>query len=165
MFWTLCICWGRGVLDVFWDWKYEEIWRTYILFQSFKLHSAYLNIFKNEYGYLNIINDKKMLKWSNFPKYTSNKVNVSTVNCLIKFLVYQWNPRHLQRSRVVYFFCLHNEVRVLSNILSITIIRSFYSDKKWCAQRFIDFTDEVHIEDEIIINEAAFWFGIRFTDK
>ena len=42
--------------------------------------------------------------------------NISTVILLNKCLVYQRDPRHLQGSRVVYIFFLHNEVRVVPNI-------------------------------------------------
>ena len=39
-----------------------------------------------------------------FSKVDIKPNNVSTVIFWIKFLVYQWEPRHLQGSRVVYIF-------------------------------------------------------------
>ena len=39
-----------------------------------------------------------------FSKVEIKPNNISTVILLIKFLVYQWDPRHLQGSRVVYIF-------------------------------------------------------------
>ena len=50
------------------------------------------------------------MKLSNFSKQTSNKNIYSPFTLLIKFLVFQWDPRHLQGSRFVYIskfkFCL-----------------------------------------------------------
>ena len=92
---------------------------------------------------------------------------------LIKFLVYQWDLRQLQGSRVVYIFVeVMKSVYVTSgNNIIVHFVHfkrkdTFYSDNKWCAQRFIEFTDEqlepkVQIEDGFIfyhgyIGEAAF---------
>ena len=52
-----------------------------------------------------------------FSKVDIKQNHISTVISSIKFLVYQGDPRHLQRSCVVYInICLHNELRVQSNI-------------------------------------------------
>ena len=42
---------------------------------------------------------------------------------------------------------------------------NFYSDNEGCAQRLIEFTNEVQIEDEFIYIMTLSYFGIQFTDK
>ena len=47
---------------------------------------------------------KKLWKCPFFNKVDIKQNNISTVILFIKFLVYQWDPRHLQGSRVVYIY-------------------------------------------------------------
>ena len=57
-----------------------------------------------------VLNHNKYVEIKQFSKVDIKENNISTVILLIKFLVYQWDPRHLQGSRVVY---------ILVNICSI----------------------------------------------
>ena len=51
-----------------------------------------------------VLNHNKYIEIKQFSKEDIKQNNISTVILLIKFLVYQWVPRHLQGSRVVYIF-------------------------------------------------------------
>ena len=51
-----------------------------------------------------VLNHNKYVKIKQFSKEDIKQNNISTVILLIMFLVYQWDPRHLQGSRVVYIF-------------------------------------------------------------
>ena len=51
-----------------------------------------------------VLNHNKYVEIKNFSKVDIKQNNDSTVILLIKFLVYQWDPRHLQGNRVVYIF-------------------------------------------------------------
>ena len=51
-----------------------------------------------------VLNHNKYVEIKQFSKVDIKQNNISTVILLIKFLVYQWDPRHLQRSQVVYIF-------------------------------------------------------------
>ena len=51
-----------------------------------------------------VLNHNKYVEIKQFSKEDIKQNNISTVILLIKFLVYQWDPRHLQGSRVVYIF-------------------------------------------------------------
>ena len=57
-----------------------------------------------------------------FSKVETNQ-NISTVILLIKFLVYQWDPRHLQGTRVVLYMCIS-----IIRILFTLIISEVYKD-------------------------------------
>ena len=64
-----------------------------------KLHLAYLpNFFPI---WTRVLNHNRYVEIKQFSKIDIKENNISTV---IKFLVYQWDPRHLQGSRVVYIF-------------------------------------------------------------
>ena len=51
-----------------------------------------------------VLNHNKFVEIKQFSKEDIKQNNISTIILLIKFLVYQWDPRHLQGSRVVYIF-------------------------------------------------------------
>ena len=51
-----------------------------------------------------VLNHNKYVAIKQFSKEDIKQNNISTVILLIKFLVNQWDPRHLQGSRVVYIF-------------------------------------------------------------
>ena len=51
-----------------------------------------------------VLNHNKYVEIKQFSKVDIKRNNISTVILLIKFLVYQWDPRHLQGRRVVYIF-------------------------------------------------------------
>ena len=51
-----------------------------------------------------VLNHNKYVEIEQFSKEDIKQNYISTVILLIKFLVYQWDPRHLQGSRVVYIF-------------------------------------------------------------
>ena len=53
--------------------------------------------------WIRVLNHNKYVEIKQFSKEDIKQNNISTVILLIKFLVYQWDPRHLQGSRVVYF--------------------------------------------------------------
>ena len=54
--------------------------------------------------WIRVLNHNKYVEIKQFSKEDIEQNNISTVILLIKFLVYQWDPRHLQGSRVVYIF-------------------------------------------------------------
>ena len=54
-----------------------------------------------------VLNHNKYVEIKQFSKVDIKQNNISTVILLIKFLVYQWDPHHLQGSWVVYIFYLH----------------------------------------------------------
>ena len=115
-------------------------------YQNVKLnvHTAYLN---NFFFYMNLsvihntcnyveINGKQIYK------VDIKLINIFTIILLIRFFVCQWYLPHLRGSRVVYimksvFFLISNHIFVYINHKD-----TFYSDNKWCAQRFIKFMDE-----------------------
>ena len=101
----------------------------------------------------------KFVEIKQFSKVDIKQINVSTVIFLIKFLVKQRDPCHLQGSRVVYIFVYITKsvFYLISNHIFVYINHedTFYSVNKWCAQRFIEFIDEklkpkVQIEEEFI---------------
>ena len=55
-------------------------------------------------NWIQVLNHNKYLEIKQFSKEDIKQNNISTVILLIKFLVYQWDPRHLQGSQVVYIF-------------------------------------------------------------
>ena len=80
--------------------------------------------------------------------------NISSVILLIKFLVYQWDPRHLHLHiclhSIFVFYLISNHIFVYVNHKDTCL-----SDNKWCAQKIIEFTNEklkpkVQIEDRFI---------------
>ena len=77
------------------------------------VHTAYLIIF---FSWTRVLKHNKYVEIKKKSKIDIKQNNISTVILLIKFLVHQWDPRHLQGSRVVYIYVLHDERRVLSNI-------------------------------------------------
>ena len=67
-----------------------------------KLHLAYLPNFFSIWT--RVLNHNKYVEIKQFSKGDIKQNNISSVILLIKFLVYQWDLRHLQGSRVVYIF-------------------------------------------------------------
>ena len=63
-----------------------------------KLHLAYLPNFFSIW--IRVLNHNKYVEIKQFSKEDIKQNNI----LLIKFLVYQWDPRHLQGGRVVYIF-------------------------------------------------------------
>ena len=51
-----------------------------------------------------VLNHNKYVEIKQFSKEDIKQNNIITVILFIKFLDYQWDPRHLQGSRVVYIF-------------------------------------------------------------
>ena len=76
-------------------------WLTCKWIIDLKLHLWYLFFFPVWTG---VLNHNKYVEMKQFSKVDIKQNNISTVILLIKFLVYQWDPRHLQGSRVVYIF-------------------------------------------------------------
>ena len=70
--------------------------------QNLKLHLAYLPYFFPIWT--RVLNHNKYVEIKQFSKVDIKQNNISTVILWIRFLVYQWDPRHLQGSRVVYIF-------------------------------------------------------------
>ena len=54
--------------------------------------------------WIRVLNHNKHVEIKQFSKEDIKQNNISTVILLIKFLVYQWDLRHLQGSRIVYIF-------------------------------------------------------------
>ena len=113
-----------------------------------------------------VLNHDKYVEIKQFSKDNIKLNIISTVILLIKFLVYQEDPRHLQGSRVVYIFVyiVKFVFYLISNHIFVCINHkdTCKSDSKWCAQRIIEFTDEklkqkVQIEDRFIyiMNESV----------
>ena len=69
---------------------------------SLNVHLAYLHNFF--FIWTRVLNQNKYVEIKQFSKVEIKQHNVSTVILLIKFLVYQWDPHHLQGSRVVDIF-------------------------------------------------------------
>ena len=106
-----------------------------------------------------VLNHDKYVEIKQFSKVDIKQNDISTVILLIKFLVYQWDPRHLHRSRFFLHIYLHFifVFYLISNHIFVYINHkdTCNSDNKWCAQRIIEFTDEklklkVQIEDGFI---------------
>ena len=92
--------------------------------QRLKLHFAYLPNFFSIWT--RVLNNNKYVEIKQFSKVDIKQNNISTFILLIKFLVYQWDPRHLQESRVVYIFIytLYScSIWYLITFLCILIIR------------------------------------------
>ena len=73
----------------------------------------FLAVFQLNFGHFNwlwmyiltrVLKHYKYVIIKQFSKIDIKQNNISTVILLIKFLLYQWDPRHLQGSRVVYIF-------------------------------------------------------------
>ena len=75
--------------------EYKELY-------SLKLHLAYLPSFFSIWT--RVLNHNKYVEMKQFSKVDIKQNNISTVSLLNKFLVFQWDLRHLQGSRVVYIF-------------------------------------------------------------
>ena len=69
------------------------------------------------------------------------------------FFIWTWVLKHNKYVNIIYkevalfiHICLHNEVCVPFNIYNHIFVHinhnTFYSDNKWCAQRFIEYKDE-----------------------
>ena len=56
------------------------------------------------YIWIRVLNHNRYVEIKQFPKEDIKQNDISTVILLIKYLVYQWDPCHLQGSRVVYIF-------------------------------------------------------------
>ena len=65
------------------------------------VHMAYLNIF---FIWSRVLKHNKYVISKQFSKIDIKQNNISTIILLIRFLVYQWDPRHLQSSLIVYIF-------------------------------------------------------------
>ena len=68
---------------------------------SLNMHTAYLN---NFFLRVRELKHNKYIEIKLFPKVDIEQNNISSAILLIKLLVYQWDPRHLQASRVDYIF-------------------------------------------------------------
>ena len=80
----------------------EHKLNTFLHIYALKLHLAYLpDVFSI---WTRVLNHNKYVEIKQFSKEDIKQNYISTVILLIKFLVYQWDPRHLQGSRVVYIF-------------------------------------------------------------
>ena len=66
---------------------------------TLNVYLAYLHIFFF-FIWTRVLNQNKYVEIKQFSKVDIKQNNISTVKCL----VYQWDPRHLQGSRVVYIF-------------------------------------------------------------
>ena len=104
-----------------------------------KLHKAYLNIFF-------------MKKIKQFSKVDIKQNNVSTVILLKKFLVYQWDPCHLQGSRIVYI-CVYVTKSVFYLNLSIPILSDMHKDLSSLRIKYKSRTSLLYGE---LIGEATF---------
>ena len=84
-------------LSFVWSGKFvDAIW------SSLKLHLAYLPNFFSIWT--RVLNHNKYVEIKQFSKVDVKQNNISTVILLIKFLVYQWDPRHLQGSQAKCYF-------------------------------------------------------------
>ena len=54
--------------------------------------------------WIRVLNHNRYVEIKQFSRVDIKQNNISIVILLIEFLVYQWDPRHLQGSRVVYIF-------------------------------------------------------------
>ena len=75
------------------------------------------------YIWTRVLNHNKYVEIKQLSKVDSKQNNISTVILLIKFLVYQWDPRHLQGSRVVYILVYICSIENLFTFLCVSIIR------------------------------------------
>ena len=71
------------------------------MYNILKLHTAYLNRF---FLWTWVLKHNNYVEIKQFSKVDIKQTNVSTVILLIKFLVYRWDPHHMQGSHVVYSF-------------------------------------------------------------
>ena len=103
-----------------------------------------------------LLNHNKYVEIKQCSKEDINQNNISTVILIIKCFIYARDPRHLHRSRDVYIFVYIKSVfYLISNHIFINIKHkdTFYSDNKWCVERFNEFADEklkVQIENRFI---------------
>ena len=70
-----------------------------------------------------VLNHNKYLEIKQFSKVDIKQNNISTVILLITFLVYQWDPRHLPGSWVVYILVYISSISYLITFLCVSIIR------------------------------------------
>ena len=82
---------------------------------------GYLHIFF--FIWTRVLNHYKYVEIKQFSKVDIKQNNISTVSLLNKFLVYQWDPRHLQGSRVVYIIVYIMKFVYLITFLCVSIIR------------------------------------------
>ena len=105
---------ARSYFKVVWDSLQYLQWRKgyQILIQP-----RYLNVSQQLFLWTRVLKHSKYVKMKQFSKVDIKQNNVSSFILLIKCLVYQWDPRHLQGIALfTLIFCLHKEVRVLSKI-------------------------------------------------
>ena len=139
------------------------------------MHLAYLH---NFFTWTWVINHNKYDEIKQFSKVDIKQNNISTIILFIKFLIYQWDPRHLQGSRVVYIFVyiMKSEFYLISNHIFVCINHKdrFKSVNKGCAQILIEFTDEnsnrkYKLRTGLFIpwinQRGRISFGIPFTDR
>ena len=126
-------------------------------------------IYKLFFMWTLVIKQIKYVEIKQFSKVESKQNNISTVILLNKFLVDQWDPRHLQGSRVVYkfvyitkfvFYLMSNHIFVYINHLD-----TFYSDNKWCAQKVIEFTKKYKLRTGLFISWINQWVRILIEDS
>ena len=100
----------------------DDIWFFIKMSISFlNVHLAYVH---NFFSILTrVLNHNKYVEIKQISKVDIIQNNISTVILLIKFLVYQWDPRHLQGSRVVYIFVYIMKFVFYLIFLCILIIR------------------------------------------
>ena len=112
-----------------------------------------------------VLNHNLSVEIKQFSRGDIKQNNISTFILLIKYLIYQWDQRHLQGSWVVciFFYIMKFMLYLISNRIFVCINHrdTFYSNNKWCAQKIIEFTDEklkpkVQIEDGFIY---IMWWG------
>ena len=70
-----------------------------------------------------VLNYDKYVDIKQCSKVDIKQNNISTVILLIKIFVYQWDPRHLQGSRVVYIIVYIMKFVYLITFLCVSIIR------------------------------------------
>ena len=88
--------------NIHWGWGGVMCYTLKVWGKRLKLYLAYLPNFFSIWT--SVLNHNKYVEIKQFSKEDIKQNNISSVILLIKFLVYQWDPRHLQGSRVVYIF-------------------------------------------------------------
>ena len=78
--------------------------QKYAYFLIFSIYTCTWRISTIFFMSTRVLNHNKYVEIKQFSKVKIKQNNISTVILLIKFFVYQWNPRHLQGNRAVYIF-------------------------------------------------------------
>ena len=117
-----------------------------------------------------ILNHKKYVAIKQFSKVDIKQNNISTVILIIKFLVYLWDPRHLQGSRVVYimkfvfyqylitFLCV-SIIRIRFNLKISDVHKELSSLRMKNSNRKYKLETEVYLYHELI-SKAAFFNSV-----